>query len=414
MQNKNSSIGRTLFLAAVPVTVILTSMLAVAGEKVLHSFNGENGQFPTASLIFDTAGNLYATTASGGAFNNGMVFELSPGLGGGWTEKALHSFNNNGKDGFIPNSVTFDAAGNLWGTTYTGGTYGRGTVFELSPNAGGGWVERVRHNFGNGTDGSTPEDGLVSDTYGNLYGTTVAGGANGLGAVFELSPRAGGNWVERILYSFTSSSSDGNSPNAGLAIDASGHLYGITFSGGGFSDGGTAFELTPTARGEWTETVLHHFGDGTDGFNPVGTLVLDAAGNLYGSTNWGGAFKNGMVFELSPTAGGIWAETVLHDFTGIDGSAPENAALLFDPAGNLYGTTAGGGDSTNCNQGCGTVFKLTRAGDGSFTESVLHSFNNSDGSTPSAGLILDTHGNLYGTTFTGGLYGDGTVFAIKH
>jgi uncharacterized repeat protein (TIGR03803 family) len=232
--------------------------------------------------------------------------------------------------------------------------------------------------------------------------------------VFKVFPGAGGNWVERVLYNFTSSPTDGYGPDAGLSLDASGNLYGTTFAGGGLSDGGIAFELIPTVKGDWTETVIHHFGDGTDGLNPQGTLALDAAGNLYGTTNWGGASRQGMVFELSPTVGGSWTETVLHDFTGVDGASPEYAGLVFDSAGNLYGTTAAGGDSTNCVSGCGTVFELTPTGDGSWTESVLHDFSDGDGSTPSAGLILDTRGNLYGTTFSGGLNGNGTVFAIKH
>jgi len=408
MRSRNVSLRLILVLA---MTMIMGGA-SLAQEIVVHNFNGKNGVRPVASVIFDAAGNLYGTTSGGGAYNNGMVFELSPKAGGSWAEKLLHSFNNNGKDGLDPLGVTFDAAGNLWGTTYAGGAYGRGTVFELSPKTGGGWAEKIVHSFGNGADGSSPYAGLILDAVGNLYGTTVAGGVYGVGAVFELSPKAGGGWGEKLLHSFSSSSEDGNSPVAGLVFDASGNLYGTTFSGG-TSGGGTAFELTPAARGEWIENVLHNFGNGTDGVNPIGGLIFDGAGNLYGATNWGGVSLDGMVFELS-RVGGNWQETVLHEFSGADGAAPEYTVLVFDAAGNLYGTTAGGGTSTNCFQGCGTVFELTPAGGGSWAESVLHSFNGSDGSTPYANVIFDVAGNLYGTTFDGGAYGDGTVFQIKH
>jgi uncharacterized repeat protein (TIGR03803 family) len=156
MRSREFSIGPTSVVAVAYLSMLSMSTPAVAGEKVLHNFNGKNGRYPTSSLIFDAEGNLYAATVAGGANDKGMVFELSPKIGGGWAEKALHSFTTGGTDGLNPNALTFDAAGNLWGTTYSGGAYGRGIVFELSPDASGNWVERVRHSFGHGTDGSSP------------------------------------------------------------------------------------------------------------------------------------------------------------------------------------------------------------------------------------------------------------------
>jgi len=412
MRSRNSSSVSILMVASVALSTLMAGAFATAQERVLHSFNAQNGANPATGVIFDAAGNLYGAASYGGAYNEGLVFEFSPKAGGGFVEKVLHNFNNNGTDGFDPVGLTFDTAGNLWGTTYTGGIYGRGTVFELTPRASGNWVEKIAHNFGNGTDGSTPYAGLIFDAVGHIYGTTVAGGVYGWGTVFELSPQAGGGWAEKLLHSFSHSSTDGNSPNASLVFDASGNLYGTTFSGG-TSGGGTAFELTPAARGQWREKVLHNFGNGTDGINPTGALVLDAAGNLYGAANWGGTNRDGMVFELSVMAG-KWEETVVHEFSGADGAAPEGTVLVFDAAGNLYGTTALGGTSTNCFQGCGTVFELTPAGGGSWTESVLHSFDGSDGSTPYLNVVFDAAGNLYGVTFAGGVYGNGTVFEVKH
>jgi uncharacterized repeat protein (TIGR03803 family) len=277
---------------------------------VLHNFNfnGVDGVNPQAGLIFDGSGNLYGTTHGGGPENNGAVFELTPAAGGGWTEKVLHRFNNNntGRDGFYPEArVIFDASGNLYGTTSGGGAHTWGTVFELTPTAGGRWTEKVLHSFpANANDGVRPQAGLVFDSYGNLYGTTFIGGAYGFGMVFELTPTVGGSWTEKVVYNFTSLT-DGTYPEAGLTFDASGNLYGTTSSGGtssGCTFGcGTVFELIPTVRGTWTKNVLHTFNNnGTDGYYPQAGLLFDAAGNLYGTTEDGGALGVGTVFEITP------------------------------------------------------------------------------------------------------------------
>jgi uncharacterized repeat protein (TIGR03803 family) len=344
MRGNRLSIGLSAALSFFAVVLSVTSTWAATNEKVLLNFNYTDGNSPVAGLIFDAAGNLYGTTAGGGTYGYGTVFELTPTAGGSWTEQVLHNFGN-GTDGFYPYAgLIFDKNGNLYGTTYKGGAYGAGTVFELTPTGGGGWAEQVLHNFGNGTDGTYPEAGLIFDAAGNLYGTTA---------------------------------------------------------GGGTSAGGTVFELTATG----TETVLHNFGNGTDGSYLLAGLIFNAGGNLYGTTNEGGAYGAGTVFELTPTGGG-WTERVLHNFfsTLLDGGGPL-AGLTFDAGGNLYGTTYYGGTSAG-----GTVFELTPTG----TEQVLHSFNNNgtDGFLPYAGLIFDAVGNLYGTTSAGGTYGYGTVFEL--
>jgi uncharacterized repeat protein (TIGR03803 family) len=415
MRGKRLSIGLRAALAIFTVTLLVTSTWAATpwNEKVLHSFNGTDGASPNG-LIFDAAGNLYGTTFQGSTYGDGTVFELTPTGGGGWTEKVLHNFSGYPGDGSRPLAdLIFDAAGNLYGTTEEGGTYGlpfgSGTVFEVTPQAGGGWTETVLYAFCSQdcNDGGGPEAGLIFDAAGNLYGTTVGGGTYRGGAVFELTPTAGGGWTEQVLHSF-GNGADGAELYAGLIFDAAGNLYGTTQYGGTYGCG-TVFQLTPTGGGGWTELVLLNF-NGTDGFEPEAGLIFDAAGNLYGTTYQGGGYGVGTVFELTPTAGGGWTETVLHSFNynnSTDGAYPQ-AGLIFDAAGNLYGTTAGGGT-----YGRGAVFELTPTADGGWTQQVLHSFGNgTDGFEPEAGLIFDAAGNLYGTTHQGGGYGVGTVFEL--
>jgi uncharacterized repeat protein (TIGR03803 family) len=257
---------------------------------------------PVAGVILDGAGNLYGTTALGGAYGlgspSGTVFELMPQAGGGWTDRLLHSFGY-GTDGNQPNAaVIFDSAGNLYGTTTGGGAYAQGIVFELMPQANGGWKEKILHSFGNGSDGQKPYSSLVLDAAGNLYGTTVEGGVYGQGTVFELMPQAGGTWREKLLHSF-GDGGDGQKPYAGLIFDNAGNLYGAAEIGGAYS-GGVAFELTPQENGTWTETILHNFGSAVDAKWPMGTLIIDASGNLYGTTLQGGAWGYGAVYEIMP------------------------------------------------------------------------------------------------------------------
>jgi len=438
MRDKRFSDGLRAALTILIPTLLVASSWAAPHEKVLYSFkdNGIDGTIdgknPAAGLIFDASGNLYGTTAFGGCsdpFGCGTVFELTPTVGGKWQELVLHRFDES--DGFLPRAgLIFDASGNLYGTTFTGGgDSDAGTVFELTPTASGEWGEKVLHGFNLYTDGFYPSAGLIFDTSGNLYGTTWEGGpSNGLGTVFELTPKAGGDWTEKILHTFTNKGNDGYQPEAALTFDASGNFYGTTNAGGSISSEcrfgcGTVFELTPKAGGGWTEKVVHRFNsNGKDGYQSYASLILDASGNLYGTTEYGGSgscndgygIGCGSVFELTPKAGGGWAEKILHNFNGKDGAYPI-AGLIFDAFGNLYGTTSsGGGISSECKFGCGTVFELTPKASGGWTEKVLHSFNpdGKEGAFPEAGLIFDASGNLYGTTYGGGAYGYGTVFEI--
>ena len=338
-------------------------------ESVLYRFNGGiDGGFPYAGLIFDQAGNLYGTTSLGGNLSCGylgsgcgVVFTLTPNSDGSWTESVLYSFTG-GSDGENPqSSLIFDSLGNLYGTTPEGGAGGRGTVFELAPKVGGGWEESVLYTFCPGAkcaDGEDPLASLIFDQAGNLYGTTYAGGnSNNKGTVFTLTPNSGGSWSESVLYSFcpTKPCRDGNNPYAGLTLDPAGNLYSTTLSGGA-SGKGAVFKLAPTSGGSWSESVLYSFSGGEDGGGPIAGLVLDTAGNLYGSGYFGGIVDPscvvgcGIVFKLAPNSTGKWKETVLHTFLGHPGARPR-ANLIFDGTGNLYGTTSG--------TGSGTVFEIT-------------------------------------------------------
>jgi uncharacterized repeat protein (TIGR03803 family) len=275
----------------------------------------------------------------------------------------------------------------------------------LIPQPDGTWVEEILHNFhGSGSDGANPWPGLVLDAAGNLYGTTYYGGSSaecgkfGCGTVFELTPGASGTWNEKILRNFHPSA--GMNPIAALTLDASGNLFGTT-AYGGTNFYGTVFELTPTASGQWNETVLHNFSSGpSDGADPEAGVTFDSAGNLYGTTFLGGSQGYGMLYELTPSAGGVWTETIVHsflpDFT--DGAQPGPGALVFDSAGNLYGATGTGGISFQ-----GAVFEFTPSVGGGWTESILHNFAPGPGGYyPFSSLILDSAGNIYGTT---GAYG---------
>ncbi len=380
--------------AALMMVIVVTLVLAPAAGaaskyKVLHRFHGANdGSGPFAGLILDAAGNLYGTTEYGGASGYGTVFKLTPNADGSWTESVLYSFNG-GSDAAIPCAgLILDAAGNLYGTTSTGGASNHGTVFQLTPNTDGSWSQSLLHSF-NSSDGAYPFAGLVFDAAGNLYGTTEYGGASGLGTVFKLRPNADGSWTESVLYSFIGNN-DGYFPSAGLVFDAAGNLYGTTEYGGA-SGAGTVFKLAPNADGSWTESLLHRF-HGSDGYFSYGGLIFDRAGNLYGTTAGGGASDNGMVFKLTPNADGSWTESVLRRFGGTRAAKPY-ASLIFDGVGNLYGTATHGGSAN-----CGAAFKLSPNLDGSWGYSLIHVFQGKPAQNPYGGLVLGGAGTLYGTT----------------
>lgn len=246
---------------------------------------------------------------------------LAPGTCVAISDTVLHSFSK-GSDGNFPDrgSLVFDSSGNLYGTTNLGGANSLGTVFELSPKAGGGWKETVIYNFDNGDAGNSPQGGVILESNGALFGTTYSGGSHNGGTVFKLIPHSDGTWTEKVLHSF-GQGSDGYAPIAGVTVDSAGNLYGTTVYGGAFSEG-TVYKLTPDGDGNWSEKILHNFdNNGTDGADPYGVVILDSAGDLYGTTYYGGTNTCGgpgcgIVFELSPGAAETWNETVLHNRNG--------------------------------------------------------------------------------------------------
>jgi uncharacterized repeat protein (TIGR03803 family) len=407
-----------IFAAFSPLLTVPTQSQAQT-FKVLHTFHGSDGAYPVGVLVRDAEGNLYGTTGAGGSGNCsggdgcGTAFKLDKAGKQVW----LHKFD--GANGSGPNAgLLRDAAGTLFGTTIEGGdiecnyAYGCGTVFMLDKTG----KEKVVHKFTGPPDGSYSEALLTRDGTGNLYGTTYSGGTGGFGTMFKVDSAG----KKRVLYNFTGYS-DGGTPEPGVILDAAGNAYGVAVYGGsGFNSSGygVVFEVDTSGN----ESVLHAFGGGEDGANPASVLIFDPQGNLYGTTLNGGTGCGGagcgVVFKLTQS-GGSWSESVLYDFCSLsdcaDGQEPWGGPLVRDQTGNLYGTTFFGGASHNCDGGgCGTVFELDAAG----KETVLHSFaGGADGAFPHAGLIMDGQGNLYGTTINGGAtcytrYTCGVVFKI--
>lgn len=389
----------------IPITALMLGASALpaaaATEQVLSSFAYNE---PEGRLLFHE-GALYGTAVQA----DGQVFKLIQS-GGSWKRSPILKFDY--LDGSQPyNGLISDSRRHLYGVTHIGGKFGSGIVFELSYSvSGGSWTEQVLYSFTGGGDGQQPYCDLIMDSSGNLYGTTFEGGSGYYGTVFELS-YSGGSWNEQVLYSFKGGS-DAAYPEAGLHLDSSGVLYGTTVSGGAYNSG-TVFELSQSG-GVWTESVLHSFGGSGDGTFPYSVLVQSPKGKLFGTTESGGASGNGTVFELTQS-GGVWTETVLYSFKGGSDGANPYDGLHWGRTGTLYGTTDYGGGSIHCTYGpggCGTVFELTQS-DGLWSETVLHSFGaRGDGQNPYAAVILDKSGNLYGTTLHGGAYRRGTVWEV--
>jgi len=350
-------------------------------ETTLYSFPAAaGGTFPFGSVIRDSAGNLYGTASNGGPANAGIVYKVD--VSG--REKVLYAFAG-GADGANPASALVrDSAGNLYGTTLNGGTSGAGTVYKIDPSG----QKTALYSFTGGADGATP-NGVILDAAGNLYGTTFAGGSGSEtdaqeGVVYKLDPAG----IETVLHSFTGLS-DGGAPKAGVIRDSAGNLYGTTTGGG--QGAGVVYELNPSGR----ETVLYSFTGAADGGNPFAAVAIDASGNLYGTAAnggrpAGGGSGEGVLFELN-TAGGY---TVLYTFSGGAGGGLPLSAVVRDSAGNLYGTTSSGGGTACGGGGCGVVYWVAPSG----RETVLHSFTGgADGGQPEVGVIFDPAGNLYGT-----------------
>lgn len=389
----SEEVCRRMPTAALPWVLMLALFLVAIQPaqaqvyRVLHNFvaNSE-GASPFGGLIRDSAGNLYGTTelgaerpCNGVSYGCGSVFKLS--ATGGVT--VLHTFTGGTGDGANSYAnLIRDSAGNLYGTTYDGGANNWGTIFKVDPSG----TETVLRSFSStSTDGANPYAGLVRDPAGNLYGTTFLGGSAGYGTVFKLDPSG----TFTLLHSFIGGLTDGFQPYGGLILDSAGNLYGTTRS--------TVFKIDPSG----TMTTLHYFTGPSDGNVCFAPVTRDSAGNLYGTTWLGGASNEGTVFKVD-TAG---TETILWNFTaGVDGDRPQSGVVL-DAAGNLYGTTTGGGAN-----GMGVLFKLDTTG----TLTVLHAFaGGADGSIPYGGLLRSPTGILYGTTGSGGTHDAGTVFVLK-
>ncbi len=387
---------------ALVAVMTFASVPAIGAEKVLYSFKGgSDGSNPFAGLIADKAGALYGTTYFGGGGTDcqygqgcGTVFKVAAD----GSEVVLHAFAGGSTDGALPHAALIsDRHGNLYGTTEQEGENGAGTVFSLAPSGD----TQILYSFGGGQrhEGLYPDAGVIMDASGNLFGTTsfggikahCQGGSTGCGTVFELTPKK----KEIVLYAFQGY----GRPAASLIEDSNGNLYGTT------SFPGTVFKIAPNGTG----TTLHTF-DGSDGLYPYGSLTMDAASNLYGTTSSYGGGSGcdgsgcGTVFKVAPDG----TTTTLYVFKGgNDGNAPRSG-LTFDSAGNLYGTTQYGGGTGCEGSGCGTVFRLSSKG----KETVLHVFQGSDGAYPTTGTLLLKAGVLYGTAQVGGANNMGVVFSV--
>lgn len=328
------------------------------------------------------------------------------------TEQVIFTFGT-APAGAFPLTKPLHLQEKFYGTTSSGGGgCNCGTVYELTSSARGRTYQTI-YRFKGGSDGLVPLGNLVADPVGNIYGVTGSGGTSNMGTVYEMSPGSGGTWTHKVIYAFGEANSDGSGPNAGLIIDAAGNLYGTTRSGGSNTFDGTVYELSLGSNGLWNETILHSF-SGPDGYAPEAELIMDKAGNLYGTTMTGGTNSDGVVFRVTPVSGGGWSETVLYNFTGGEDQGFPEAPVLMDTNGNLYGTTAGSG-ICNVGLGCGTVYELTPHSDGTWTETTLHILGedgNADGQVPAGGLTSDGKGHLYGTTNKGGTDFAGTVYRL--
>ncbi len=393
---------------------VLSNIAQAQTFTVIHTFTGGEGRLPQAPLTMDRAGDLYGTASEGGLYDFGTAFKLSR-RNGGYTFSPLYSFEGiYDGDGAYPGAVVLAPDGTLYGSCGDGGQFVQyGTIFRLRPPASicasisCPWTETIVYSFQGGSDQGGPGD-IVFNAAGDIVGATGDNGGSDFGTVYELTP-SGSGWTYNLLYAFPSRN-DGYAPDSALVIDNAGNLYGTTLYGG--SGGyGTVYQLTPSGSG-WVQNLLYSF-DETMGAYPEG-VILDSAGDLFGATSGGGSNNGGTLFELTPGAGG-WTFNSFFNFTRLNQNTGPYARLTMDSQGNLYGTTYGEGAYAY-----GNVFKLTPSGDG-WIYTDLHDFTSySDGANPNAQIILDENGNLYGTASQGGnIYinqclpgGCGTVWEI--
>ena len=373
-------------------------------ESTILTFPNNGGTFPGgagpyAGLISDASGNLFGTTLYGGKAYVGVVFELVPQTSGTYKEVVLYSFRASPDCNSPMGRLLLDSAGNLYGAAQAGCEHLNGGVFELSPAGGGKYTYSVIYAFPGAYTGQ-PDSPLSMDTAGNLYGIIGSGGSQGFGQIYQLTPNGSGGWVPKIIYTF-GHRGDGTYPTGPLTIDSVGNIYGTTAYGG--LGNGTVYELSPVA-GNWREKILYNFKGTTDGFFPLNGVTLAPTGDLFGTTDG----SNGTVFRLSLSSS-TWVKHIIHSFNAAgNGAVPaEYGSLTMDAAGNIYGTTFQGGADN-----LGIVYKLSPSG-GTWSETILYAFTGSnDGSQPNADLLLDSSGNILGTAFTAGHTGGGTVFKI--
>lgn len=413
-----------VFIIVVLLSLTCAALAAGPQYNPLYAFNTRSvGNYPTG-VVGDANGNLYGVTFEGGTANLGTIYELSPPAqqGQSWTESVLYNFTG-GQDGGNPYvELTLDKSGNLYGSSQGGVNSHTATIFELSPN-GGSWTFTPIYSFpaSYGTP-FTIGSSLIFDQSGNLYGEVAAPSSSALGFVYELSPpaQAGGAWTEATLYTFQGANvgEDGTWPSGGLSFDAQGNLYGTTEEGGvpgrkqcNSAGCGIVFELSPPAQpgGAWTETILYRFLAQTDGGNPEGGVAFDKSGNLFGTAFDGGdgvfTAGSGVVFELTP-GNGTWIETVIYTFDAAKGAGLKgpSAGVILDPSGRVYGTTFSS-RNLNCTLlPCGGVFALVppKQAGGEWTEFNLHVFSGPpDGDEPNGRLYLGKNA-LYGVTEYGG------------
>jgi len=427
-----------IFLA---IPLLLTFPCVAQVQTVLARFNARSdGAGPRGGLIVDSAGNLYGTASWAGNGQTdvcrngpiggcGTVFELSPPAPGSgkWTETVLHVFMQTPDGSYPTGNLVMDKSGNLYGTTAEGGANGRGIVYQLSPPLvqGDPWTETVLYSFQQGSsDGQNPYAGLVMDEAGNLYGTTAYGGPCGEGTVFEVSPPVtqGDPWTEQVIHGFhydchSHLTNDGAVPQSSLVLGKNGQLFGTTFNGGQFG-GGIVFRLAPPSGGRttWSQLVLYSFVGGVGGHYPMANLSY-YGGSLYGTTVAGGDGGScifdylgcGIVFQLSPAGPGLpWTFNTIYAFTGAGDGQNPYAGVIADKNGTLYGTTNGGGNFScddNYSHGCGVVYQLTppiNVGD-AWAQSTIYTFGGGvDGRNSVSPLVIGKNGALYGTTFAGG------------
>jgi len=403
--------GLRILLSAGALSIAALSLFCSASasttQGIVYDFTGGNdGGNAATSVAFDPQGRAYVTTVQGGLDGCGTLDRLTPKQGS-WTEQTVWTFTC-GADGKNPHGgVTFDSAGNLFGTTVAGGSGGIcvgdgcGVVFRKGAHDG----FRVIYNFTGNKDGFGPGNAVAIDSHENLYGDAPDGGAHGLGVVYQLSFHRT-QWQIKVLHAWTGGNDGGIGSLGPLLVDSAGDIFGVTEIGG-LHQAGTAFKLVPGPNNTFSFSVIYQFKGSPDAGSPYGGLIADAQGDLFGTTYFGGTSGNGAVYELMPRSTGRYAERVLYSFSGGGDGGNPTSTLVFDAAGDLFGTTDAGGGSC----GCGVVFKIDHV---TGMESAVHTFGStgSDGQSPLYGLTPDASGNLFTSTVGGGSFGQGVVFGM--